>query len=105
MIEWFKNLFVPVEMTAQELSGFAAAGKAVGKAIGGKFLLAAAVPELNACRTYSPSRLAAKNGIELIPDRWDGWVGGWLQDSYSGVFPIGDVNSACGVDCHVPRAV
>lgn len=35
VIEWFKNLFVPVEMTAQELSGFAAAGKTVGKAIGG----------------------------------------------------------------------
>ena len=37
-VQWFKDLFVPVEMTAQELGGFAAAGKAVGAVIGGLIL-------------------------------------------------------------------
>ncbi|MDE0434058.1 MAG: tape measure protein [Bryobacterales bacterium] len=35
VVQWFRDLFVPVEMTAGELIGFAMAGKAVGKAIGG----------------------------------------------------------------------
>ena len=38
LIEWFKALFVPVNASAEELAGFAAAGKAVGKAIGGLIL-------------------------------------------------------------------
>ena len=35
LIAWFKELFVPVEMCVEALGGFEAAGKAVGKAIGG----------------------------------------------------------------------
>ena len=35
LITWFKELFVPVEMCVEALGGFEAAGKAVGKAIGG----------------------------------------------------------------------
>lgn len=38
LIDWFKDLFVPVEMTAEELSGFAAAGRRVGKMIAGLIL-------------------------------------------------------------------
>ena len=38
LIDWFKQLFVPVEMTAEELSGFAAAGRRVGKMIAGLIL-------------------------------------------------------------------
>ena len=35
VVQWFRDLFVPVEMTAQELGGFAAAGRVVGQVIGG----------------------------------------------------------------------
>ena len=38
VIEWFRNLFTPVNMSAQELSGFVAAGRLVGKMIGGLIL-------------------------------------------------------------------
>ena len=38
LIEWFKQLFVPIDTCVEALSGFEAAGKAVGKAIGGLIL-------------------------------------------------------------------
>ena len=38
LITWFRDLFVPVNASAEELAGFAAAGKAVGQAIGGLIL-------------------------------------------------------------------
>ena len=58
VIQWFRDLFVPVEMTGQELSGFAAVGQVVGKVLSFGMQLALA------------PILAVAAAASLLIDRW-----------------------------------
>ena len=84
LIQWFRDLFVPVEMTAQELGGFALAGKAVGKAIGGLIIN---IGKFVAGLVTLPIKIG-EAGVRLVDALIEGIKSGAgkLYDTVSGMF-------------------